>query len=90
MEAAQQPQHNENCQSSWRKALDVRYYSVIIICYLFFIFQLLFFFFFLTDPFHPHYLAGQKAVEQVFGVKPDLTREGGSIPVTLTFQVKFC
>ena len=22
----------------------------------------------------------------VFGVKPDLTREGGSIPVTLTFQ----
>jgi hypothetical protein len=22
----------------------------------------------------------------VFGVEPDLTREGGSIPVTLTFQ----
>ncbi|TRY74170.1 hypothetical protein DNTS_004230 [Danionella cerebrum] len=28
---------------------------------------------------HPHYMA-------VFGVEPDLTREGGSIPVTLTFQ----
>jgi len=26
-------------------------------------------------------------MEQVYGVKPDLTREGGSIPVTLTFQV---
>ncbi|CAN9410560.1 unnamed protein product [Alternaria alternata] len=26
------------------------------------------------------------AVERVFGVKPDMTREGGSIPVTLTFQ----
>jgi len=25
-------------------------------------------------------------MEQVYGVKPDLTREGGSIPVTLTFQ----
>ena len=60
--------------------------------YLLFIFHIstIIFFFFLTDPFHPHYLAGQKAVEQVFGVKPDLTREGGSIPVTLTFQVKFC
>lgn len=40
----------------------------------------------MSDPFHPHYLAGQKAMEQVYGVKPDLTREGGSIPVTLTFQ----
>ncbi|KAJ3390888.1 hypothetical protein HDU92_000248 [Lobulomyces angularis] len=26
------------------------------------------------------------AIEKVFGVKPDMTREGGSIPVTLTFQ----
>ncbi|KAG9881840.1 hypothetical protein KCU94_g19517, partial [Aureobasidium melanogenum] len=26
------------------------------------------------------------AVESVFKVKPDLTREGGSIPVTLTFE----
>lgn len=26
------------------------------------------------------------SVAPVFGVDPDLTREGGSIPVTLTFQ----
>lgn len=26
------------------------------------------------------------SVSPVFGVEPDLTREGGSIPVTLTFQ----
>ncbi|XP_063307695.1 cytosolic non-specific dipeptidase [Pelobates fuscus] len=35
---------------------------------------------------HPHYLAGRKAMKAVFNVEPDLTREGGSIPVTLTFQ----
>ncbi|KAG8504379.1 Cytosolic non-specific dipeptidase, partial [Galemys pyrenaicus] len=35
---------------------------------------------------HPHYMAGRRALETVFGVEPDLTREGGSIPVTLTFQ----
>ncbi|KAF9437564.1 hypothetical protein BGZ76_000219 [Entomortierella beljakovae] len=35
---------------------------------------------------HPNYVAAAKAVERVFKVKPDLTREGGSIPVTLTFQ----
>ncbi|XP_010136271.1 PREDICTED: cytosolic non-specific dipeptidase isoform X2 [Buceros rhinoceros silvestris] len=35
---------------------------------------------------HPHYLAGRRAMKAVFGVEPDLTREGGSIPVTLTFQ----
>lgn len=35
---------------------------------------------------HPHYLAGRKATKLVYGVEPDLTREGGSIPVTLTFQ----
>nr|XP_020657468.1 cytosolic non-specific dipeptidase isoform X2 [Pogona vitticeps] len=35
---------------------------------------------------HPHYVAGRKAMKTVFGVEPDLTREGGSIPVTLTFQ----
>ncbi|CAD5221638.1 unnamed protein product [Bursaphelenchus xylophilus] len=32
------------------------------------------------------YRAGAKALEQVYGTKPDYTREGGSIPVTLTFQ----
>uniref|UniRef100_A0A8D0L0X6 Cytosolic non-specific dipeptidase n=1 Tax=Sphenodon punctatus TaxID=8508 RepID=A0A8D0L0X6_SPHPU len=35
---------------------------------------------------HPHYMAGRKAMKTVFGVEPDLTREGGRIPVTLTFQ----
>ncbi|KAJ8298594.1 hypothetical protein KUTeg_022654 [Tegillarca granosa] len=35
---------------------------------------------------HPNFLAGRKAMKTVFGVEPDLTREGGSIPVTLTFQ----
>jgi len=40
----------------------------------------------LSDPNHPHYVAGKKAIERVFGFKPDMTREGGSIPVTLSFQ----
>ncbi|KXS15981.1 CNDP dipeptidase [Gonapodya prolifera JEL478] len=40
----------------------------------------------LADPEGPSYAAASKAVQRVFGVKPDLTREGGSIPVTLTFQ----
>jgi Cys-Gly metallodipeptidase DUG1 len=31
-------------------------------------------------------VAASKAVETVYGVKPDMTREGGSIPVTLCFQ----
>jgi len=34
----------------------------------------------------PNYLAARAAVKTVYGVEPDLTREGGSIPVTLTFQ----
>lgn len=38
------------------------------------------------DPSHPHYLAGQQATRHVYKVDPDLTREGGSIPVTLTLQ----
>jgi len=40
----------------------------------------------LSDINHWNYEAAIKAVERIFGVKPDLTREGGSIPVTLTFQ----
>jgi len=40
----------------------------------------------LSDFRHPHYQAGIKATERVHKKKPDLTREGGSIPVTLTFQ----
>ncbi|XP_013414332.1 cytosolic non-specific dipeptidase [Lingula anatina] len=35
---------------------------------------------------HPHYVAGRKAMKTVYGQEPDMTREGGSIPVTLTFQ----
>ncbi|XP_076450715.1 cytosolic non-specific dipeptidase-like [Babylonia areolata] len=40
----------------------------------------------MSDYNHPNYVAGQKAIKTVFGVEPDMTREGGSIPVTLTFQ----
>ncbi|CAG0898012.1 unnamed protein product [Cyprideis torosa] len=40
----------------------------------------------LTDPFGPQFQAGVKATKRVYGVEPDLTREGGSIPVTLTLQ----
>lgn len=39
-----------------------------------------------ASPNHWNYTAAAKAVESVWGVKPDLTREGGSIPVTLTFE----
>jgi Cys-Gly metallodipeptidase DUG1 len=39
-----------------------------------------------ASPNHPNFTAAAKAVEKVWGVKPDLTREGGSIPVTLTFE----
>ena len=39
-----------------------------------------------ASPKHWNFTAAGKAVESVFGVKPDLTREGGSIPVTLTFE----
>ncbi|XP_015122124.1 cytosolic non-specific dipeptidase [Diachasma alloeum] len=38
------------------------------------------------NPDHPHYVAARKATKYVYGVDPDLSREGGSIPVTLTFQ----
>jgi len=34
----------------------------------------------------PNFEAARQAIEEVFGVKPDYTREGGSIPITLTFQ----
>jgi Cys-Gly metallodipeptidase DUG1 len=40
----------------------------------------------LSDPNHGNFRAAAKAVETVFGVQPDLTREGGSIPITLTFE----
>ena len=35
---------------------------------------------------HPHYQAAKNAMVKVFKMEPDLTREGGSIPITLTFQ----
>ena len=41
---------------------------------------------FYSDVNHPNYLAGRNAIKAVFGVEPDLTREGGSIPVALTFE----
>ena len=39
-----------------------------------------------ASPKHWNYTAAGRAVERVYGVQPDLTREGGSIPVTLTFE----
>ncbi|KAI9099303.1 hypothetical protein DFS34DRAFT_617096 [Phlyctochytrium arcticum] len=39
-----------------------------------------------ADTNHYNFVAASSAIERVFGVKPDFTREGGSIPVTLTFQ----
>lgn len=38
------------------------------------------------SPEHPNYQAGIKATKHAYGVEPDMTREGGSIPVTLTLQ----
>lgn len=35
---------------------------------------------------HWNFQCAKKAIEKVFKVSPDMTREGGSIPVTLTFQ----
>lgn len=39
-----------------------------------------------ASPSHWNFSAAGKAVKQVFGVEPDYTREGGSIPVTITFE----
>ncbi|XP_014210492.1 cytosolic non-specific dipeptidase [Copidosoma floridanum] len=39
-----------------------------------------------SNPDHPHYVAARTATKHVYKVDPDCTREGGSIPVTLTFQ----
>jgi len=38
-----------------------------------------------ANPDHWNYLAAARATEAIYKKKPDLTREGGSIPVTLTF-----
>ncbi|CAF3650884.1 unnamed protein product [Rotaria sp. Silwood1] len=39
-----------------------------------------------ADPNNSQYVAARKATVAVHGMEPDLTREGGSIPITLTFQ----
>ena len=39
-----------------------------------------------ASPKHWNFSAARKAVKEVFGVEPDMTREGGSIPVTITFE----
>lgn len=38
------------------------------------------------NPHHPHYEAAKIATKYVYKMDPDMTREGGSIPVTLTLQ----
>lgn len=40
----------------------------------------------LADPKGPLYQAGASALLKVYGVRPDLTREGGSIPITNMLQ----
>jgi Cys-Gly metallodipeptidase DUG1 len=39
-----------------------------------------------SDPFNDSFTAASKATQDVWGVVPDFTREGGSIPITLTFE----
>ncbi|KAH8597980.1 putative glutamate carboxypeptidase [Bisporella sp. PMI_857] len=39
-----------------------------------------------SDPLHWNYDAASKAIEKVWGVKPDYTREGGTIPITGMLQ----
>ena len=39
-----------------------------------------------ASPEHWNFTAAAKAAKSVFGSDPDMTREGGSIPVTLTFE----
>ena len=40
----------------------------------------------LSSPDHPNFAAAARAVERVYGAEPDLTREGGSIPVASAFE----
>lgn len=35
----------------------------------------------LSDVKHPNYEAAARAIKKLYGVEPDFTREGGSIPV---------
>ncbi|SCV04688.1 LAME_0H20450g1_1 [Lachancea meyersii CBS 8951] len=41
-----------------------------------------------SDPFNASFTAAAKATKAVYGVEPDFTREGGSIPITLTFETQ--
>lgn len=41
---------------------------------------------FIEDPNNQFYVAARNAMKHVFNVEPDLIREGGSIPVTLTLS----
>lgn len=40
----------------------------------------------IENPNHPHYEAAKRAVKHVFKTDPDMTRAGGTIPITLTLQ----
>ncbi|EDO15379.1 hypothetical protein Kpol_460p14 [Vanderwaltozyma polyspora DSM 70294] len=39
-----------------------------------------------SNPYNASFTAAAKATKDVYGVDPDFTREGGSIPITLTFE----
>lgn len=39
-----------------------------------------------SNPFNEAFTAAAKATEDVWNIKPDFTREGGSIPITITFE----
>jgi nonspecific dipeptidase len=40
----------------------------------------------MSDQDHPNYEAGRRATQAVYKTSPDMTREGGSIPVTIVLQ----
>ncbi|VEU21898.1 DEKNAAC102877 [Brettanomyces naardenensis] len=40
----------------------------------------------LSDPFNDAFTAAKEATKLVWGVEPDFIREGGSIPITITFE----
>lgn len=39
-----------------------------------------------SNPFNEAFTAASKATQDVWNIKPDFTREGGSIPITVTFE----
>ncbi|ODV78700.1 CNDP dipeptidase [Suhomyces tanzawaensis NRRL Y-17324] len=41
-----------------------------------------------SNPFNDSFTAASKATQDVWGIVPDFTREGGSIPITLSFEQK--